>query len=90
MRKLQRSLEAPQSIISPFTISNKKTPKFHDKGRLITTTSAGETAERLDLAYVLVKMVGWTGYNTLLYQIDIPDIYKVGYIPVIDGSPEDY
>ena len=50
IRKLQRSLEAPPSIITPFTIAYKKTPKFYDKGRLITTIYAGETAERLDLA----------------------------------------
>ena len=74
IRKSQSSLEARQSFNTPFTIGNKKTRKFHDKGRLITTTSAGEMAERLDFAYVLVKKVepsqgdfllpGWTGFNT--------------------------
>ena len=49
--------------------------------------------------YVLVKTLKpdqdellplWTGFNTLLYQDDIPDVSRVGYLPVIDGSPTQY
>lgn len=32
----------------------------------------------------------WTGFNTLIYRDDIPDVSRVGYLPVIDGSPMEY
>ena len=59
---------------------------------------AGRTAYKLDLAYVLTKMVcavdetplpGWTGFNTMLHE-EIPDVRSVGYLPVINASPTEY
>ncbi len=54
-------------------------------------------AQKLDFAYVLVKMVpndnifpGWTGFNTVLCNDDIPNVSRVGYLPVIDASPTEY
>lgn len=52
----------------------------------------------LDLAYVLIRMVpsdtsvlpGWTGFNTLRHKDSIPNISRVGYLPVIDASPTEY
>ena len=83
----------------PFSIGVKKTPQFEEVTRqVITTTASGDMARKLDFAYVLVKMVpsddcvlpGWTGFNTLLCQDDIPCVSRVGYLPVIDASPTEY
>ena len=72
IKKSQRSLQIPQSDTLPFTFEMKKTLAFHDLDR--TTTSSWEMAQKLDLAYVLLKMFplnetvlpGWTGFNTIL------------------------
>ena len=59
---------------------------------------SAETAYKLDLTYILIKHVcaateevlpGWTGFNTLLCKY-IPDVSRVGYLPVIDASPTEY
>ena len=97
IKKSQRSLQVPQSDILPFTIGTRKTPHFLDLDRT-TTTSSREKAQRLDLAYVLLKMFpsdettlpGWTGFNTILCQNDIPEVSRVGYLPVIDAPPTEY
>jgi hypothetical protein len=85
----------------PFSIGIRKTPTFiSEQGSVITTIASREMAQKLDFAYVLVKMVptdnnilpGWTGFNTILSKDDIglPDVSRVGYIPVIDASPTEY
>ena len=100
IKKTQRSVKAPHSVITLFSIGKKETPQFH-KGSANTATNASvKMAERLDLVYVLVKSLKpdqdelllppWTGFNTLLYQDDIPDVSRVGYLPVIDRSPTQY
>ena len=57
-----------------------------------------KTAYKLDLAYVLTKMLcafdekslpGRTGFNTMLHE-DIPDVQRVGYLPVINALPAEY
>lgn len=99
--KSQRSLEAPESIITPYTLGTKKTPQFKDGGDVDTTMdNTGDTAKKLDLAYVLVKSVepekdeqllpGWTGFNTLLYKEADTEVSRVGYLPVIDAPPTEY
>ena len=50
----------------------------------------------LDLAYILVMYIcssndevlpGWTGLNIMLCSNEIPDVSRVGYLPVIDAFP---
>jgi hypothetical protein len=99
INKKQRSIQVPQSDVMPFSIGIRKTPTFiSEQGSVITTIASREMAQKLDFAYVLVKMVptdnnilpGWTGFNTILSKDDIPDVSRVGYIPVIDASPTEY
>ena len=68
-------------------------------GSITVKTAASEVAQLLDLTYVLLKMIpsddlpvlpGWTGFNTLLRKDNIPNISRVGYLPVIDASPTEY
>ena len=54
-----------------------------------------ENPEKLDLAYHVTKLsierplpLG-IGYNHLLVQVEVPPIFVIGYLPVIDGSPTD-
>ena len=97
VKKSLRSLQVPQSDILPFTIGTRKTPHFLDCDR-IPTTPSWEMAQKLDLAYVLLKMFpsdetvlpGWTGFNTILCQDDIPEVSRIGYLPVIDAPPTEY
>ena len=83
----------------PFSIGVRKTPTFIcEQGITITTTVSSEMAQKLDFAYVLLKIVpnenktlpGWTGFNTILCKDDIPNVSRVGYLPVIDASPTEY
>ena len=68
-------------------------------GSITVKTAASEVAQLLDLTYALLKMIpsddlpvlpGWTGFNTLLRKDNIPNISRVGYLPVIDASPTEY
>ena len=92
-------MQVPQSNVMPFSIGIRKTPTFiNEQESVITTTASSEMAQKLDFAYVLVKMVptdnnilpGWTGFNTILFKDDVPDVSRVGYLPVIDASPTEY
>ncbi|CAB4015222.1 Hypothetical predicted protein [Paramuricea clavata] len=101
IQKSQRTVQVPEQNIIPFSIGNKKTPRFNIEieqvtGNVMVQTAASEAAQLLDLTYVLLKMVpsddlpvlpGWTGFNTLLRKDNIPSISRVGYLPVIDASP---
>ena len=97
IKKSQRSLQVPQSDMLLFTIGTRKTPHFLDLDKT-TTTSSREMAQKLDLAYVLLKMFpsddtvlpGWTGFNTILCQEDKPEVSRIGYLPVIDAPPTEY
>ena len=99
IKKKQRSMQVPQSDVMPFSIGIRKTPTFiNEQESVIITTASSEMAQKLDFAYVLVKMVptdnnilpGWTGFNTILFKDDVPDVSRVGYLPVIDASPTEY
>ena len=99
IKKKQRKVQVPQSDVLTFTIGIRKTPTFlNEQGIAVTTTASSEMAQKLDFAYVLVKMVpnkdiippAWTGFNTLLCDKDIPCVSRVGYLPVIDASPTEY
>ena len=97
IKKSRRSLQIPQSDVLPFTVGTKKTPHFLDLNR-VATTPFWEMAQKLDLAYVLLKMFpshesvlsGWTGFNTILCHDDIPEVSRVDYLPVIDAPPTQY
>lgn len=65
----------------------------------VTRMPFGEMAQTLDLAYMLVKMVvrsgsyilpGWTGFNVLLGQHNIPNVSRVSYLPIIDSPLTEY
>ena len=103
-KKSQRTVEVPPSVISEYHLGAKKTPAFHRIHRDTQPIPNGlkqgsrKTAYKLDLAYVLTKMFcafdkttlpGWTGFNTMLHE-DIPDVQRVGYLPVINASPTAY
>ena len=95
IKKSQRTVKVPEQDIIPFSLGNKKTPRFN----VTVKTAASGAAQLLDLTYVLLKTVpsddlpvlpGWTGFNTLLCKDNIPNISRVGYLPVIDASPTEY
>ena len=104
INKSQRTVKVPASAITEYNIGVKKTPTFHEIPQdaqpmsITLRDGVGRTAYKLDLAYVLTKMVcasdektlpGWTGFNTMLHD-KIPDVQSVGYLPVINASPTEY
>ena len=104
IKKSQRTVEVRACVIAEYSIGAKKTPTFHEIHQdaqpmsIALRDGAGRTAYKLDLAYVLTKMVcavdetplpGWTGFNTMLHE-EIPDVQSVGYLPVINASPTEY
>ncbi|XP_028410493.1 uncharacterized protein LOC114533190 [Dendronephthya gigantea] len=97
IKKTQRTVKIQTSEIAPYNLRVKVTPTFRESAEDINERSY-ETAQKLDLAYVLTKMVcandetpmpGWTGFNTMLHD-EIPDVSRVGYLPVIDATPTEY
>jgi hypothetical protein len=104
IKKSQRTVEVPNCAIAEYSLGTKKMPTFHEIHQdaqpmsIALRDGAGRTAYKLDLAYVLSKMVcatdetplpGWTGFNTMLHE-EIPDVQSVGYLPVINASPTEY
>ncbi len=95
--KCQRTVKEPDSDVVPFNLGVKKTPKFLN-AELVTDASACETAQKLDLTYVLIKSLssddhivpGWTGFNTILCEDVIPPVSRIGYLPIIDASPTEF
>ena len=96
---MRRSLKVPESNVVQFSIGIKKTPKFKaEGGDVVVTMASCELTLKLDLAYVLAKLVsldkdilpGWTGFNTKLCENSIPVVPRIGYLPVIDTSPTEY
>ena len=101
IKKTQRSLKVPDITLKPYSIGVKTTPVFDIPDSI---EDYGENAKtkislKTDLAYVLVKMFndyeesplpGWTGFNTMLYEAEIPKESRIGYLPVIDNSPTEY
>ena len=72
--------------------------------KLVLNEDPTPTAYKLDLAYILMTYIlmkyicavndevipGWTGFNTMLYNHEIPNVSRVGYLPVIDATPTEY
>ena len=102
--KGERSLKAPEEVISPYKMDVKVTPCFKDLVKDLDSSRA-ENAKHLqrchllDLAYVLIRLPiietndllpSWTGFNTILSNDRIPKKSKVLYLPVIDASPTEY
>ena len=105
IKKKQRTVEVPTSDIVPCSIGVKMTPTFHIAQldpqclKLVLNEDPTPTAYKLDLAYILMKYIcavneevipGWTGFNTMLYNHEIPNVSRVGYLPVIDAPPTEY
>ena len=105
IKKKQRTVEMPTSDIVPYSIGVKMTPTFHIVQlnpqclKLVLNEDPTPTAYKLDLAYILMKYIcavndevipGWTGFNTMLYNHEIPNVSRVGYLPVIDATPTEY
>ena len=100
----QHTVQVPEQDAILFSLGNKKTPRFNIEMEEVTSsitvkTAASEAVQLLVLTYVLLKMIpsddlavlpGWTGFNTLLHKDNIPNISRVGYLPVIDTSPTEY
>ena len=99
--KSQRTVNAPFCVIPEYNLGERETPTFHKVHEdalsmlIAVKDGAGRIAYKLDLAYALSKMAqaadenplpGWTGFNTMLCQ-EIPAVQRVGYLPVINGSP---
>ena len=102
--KSQRTVNVPFCVIPEYKLGERETPTFqkvHEDAQsmlIALKDGAGRIAHKLDLAYVLSKMAhaadenplrGWTGLNTMLCQ-EIPAVQRVGYLPVINGSPTEY
>ena len=81
IQKSQQIVQMPTTDIAEYHIGTKKTPTFHDinedtQSMLIDKSNGSdEAAHKLDLAYVLTKMVyatdetplpEWTGFNIML------------------------
>lgn len=105
IRKKQRTVAVPVSNITPYSIGAKKTPTFDGEAmgttlkELQVSSNEFVSAHKLDLMYALAKMFatdeenpwpGWTGFNTLLRQSNIPTMSRVGYLPIVDASPTEY
>ncbi|XP_028408500.1 uncharacterized protein LOC114531056 [Dendronephthya gigantea] len=101
IKKTQRSLKMPDVTLKPYSIGVKKTAAFNipDDIRDYGENEKTNISLKSDLAYVLVKMFhhsqespfpGWTGFNTMLNETEIPNESRIGYLPVIDNSPTEY
>ncbi|XP_028419097.1 uncharacterized protein LOC114544759 [Dendronephthya gigantea] len=105
IKKTQRTVKMPSTDIVPYSIGVKMTPEFQTVEldpeclELLFKEDPAINAYKLDLAYILVKYIcssdeevlpGWTGFNTMLCSNEIPDVSRVGYLPVIDASPTEY
>ena len=96
--KSQRSVNMPNTDVTPYAIGARKTPKFHEVALNEKFNTSRENAEKIDFAYVIIKYVakdeillpGWSGFNTMLYHNNIPKESRVGYLPIIDASPTEY
>ena len=80
-------------------LESRKHPNLTTKEEMhvITIMASRELALKLDLAYVLVKLLpldnilpGWTGFNTMLCENNIAVVSTIGYLPVVDASSTEY
>lgn len=105
IKKKQRTVAVPVSDITPYAVGVKKTPKFDGDALDMTSmdiqvkNNECVSAHKLDLMYALLKIFatnvedpwpGWTGFNTLIRQSNIPTVSRVGYLPIVDASPTEY
>ncbi len=104
IKKTQWTIEMPTTDIVPYNIGVRKTPTFQcvemdpECLEFNLVDDSTQTASKLDLAYILIKYIcaanevlpGWTGFNTILFSQEPPQVSRVGYLPVIDASPTEY
>ncbi len=99
----QKALPNPQDKILPFTIGKKKSldiksqcteMRFEENNHIKPQISAN----RLDLLYSILNiptssdqefLPDWTGFNTLISENELT-MSRVGYLPIIEGSPTEY
>ena len=99
----KKSVVAPSQGIEPYFIGKRKTIKLNEAmhGNEIDESHYIEfqiDAKKKDLAFCLCRYLGnrntlpnWTGYNTkVVSEQDIPAQSKIGYLPIIDGSPTEF
>ena len=105
IKKSQRTVAMPSTEIVPYSIGVRKTPEFNhielhpESLKVNLDDSYAQTAYKLDFVYILIKhscawktdemLPGWTGFNTVLFK-DVPNVSRVGYLPVIDAPPTEY
>lgn len=103
--KSQRSILPPPSTIPPYFLGAKKTPTFNcnflntEAMRQVKEINEDKLAGKLDLIYAVIKIFadpeeqlwpGWTGFNTMLKNNDVPDVSRVGYLPIVNGPSTEY
>ena len=100
--KTIRTVKALETNIAPYTCREKGSPSLQRNSSNISLevenhSHVQDSARKIDLAYVLVKMTGaergcylpsWTGINTVINS-EVRNVTKVGYLPVIDAPVTD-
>ena len=99
----KKSVVAPSQDIRPYFIGKRKTIKLKEAthGNDLDESHYTEfqiDVKKKDLAFCLCRYLSnrntlpnWTGYNTkVLDKQDIPVQSKIGYLPIIDGSPTEF
>ena len=99
----KKSVVAPLQDIKPYFIGKRKTIKLKEAMHGIETDESHYTepqadAKKKDLAFCLCRYLGnrnilpnWTGYNTkVVSKHNTPIQSKIGYLPIIDGSPTEF
>ena len=100
--KKHRSVQAPVTTIMPYTSTRKGTPSVNEyKSQLSVDNDSHKHhqtyGQLLDFGFVLSRMyateVGewvpsWTGFNSQLVT-SVPEMSKIGYLPVIDAPVTD-
>lgn len=102
MSKRNRTIEAPETNIIPYTCKEKGTVSLQNESSDISLEEECYRPEQdmgrnADLIYLLCRknasedgksLPGWTGFNTLMYK-EIKNITDIAYLPVIDAPVTD-
>ena len=97
-----RTLQAPETYITPYTSREKGTISLRDQSSDICILEESyqneqQFARNADFVYVLsrkyasesgLSFPGWTGFNTQAHK-EVPTVTNIGYLPVIDAPVTD-
>lgn len=100
--KTLRTVKAPETNITPYTIREKGTISLRSQCSDIFIEARSHQHEQniarcADFAYILARkcasesghyLPGWTGFNTQVHK-DVPNVSTIGYLPVIDAPVTD-